>query len=53
MTLIKYRDAGMNTYTYFYVNEHKQIASPYFETQPQAETWLSIQWDAWKPCKDV
>ena len=53
MKLIKYRDAGMHTYTYFYINEDEKVASPYFDSQEEAERWLSLQWDNWKPCKDV
>lgn len=41
MTLVKYRDAGMITYTFFYVNDKKQIVSPYFDTEREAEEWLS------------
>jgi hypothetical protein len=37
--LIKYRDAGMNSYTYFWKNENQQTVSPYFDTEEQAMDW--------------
>jgi hypothetical protein len=43
MQLIKYRDWGTSTYTYFWVNKNDQVLSPYFESQHQAETWLNEQ----------
>ena len=53
MKLIKYRDAGLHTYTYFYINDYEKVASPYFDTQEEAEAWLQSQWDAWKPSRDL
>ena len=41
MKLIKYRDAGMNTYTYFWKNADNQLSSPFFDTEPEALSWLS------------
>lgn len=38
--LVKYRDAGMHTYTFFYINEEERIVSPYFDSQEEAEVWL-------------
>lgn len=38
-TLVKYRDAGMHTYTWFWINEAKAVVSPYFETEEQAIEW--------------
>ena len=40
MKLIQYRDAGMNTYTYFYKNEKNQTISPFFNCEKEAEDWL-------------
>lgn len=40
--LIKYRDAGMNTYTYFWTNEKKTI-SPYFDSEQEAHEWLKSE----------
>jgi len=38
--LIKYRDAGMSTYTYFWVREEGSgVISPYFDSEEQALTW--------------
>ena len=42
LQLTKYRDAGMSTYTYFYKHEGS-IVSPYFDSEREAETWLSEQ----------
>jgi hypothetical protein len=53
MKLLKYRDAGMHTYTFFYINDEERIASPYFDSQESAEKWLALQWDNWKLSKDV
>lgn len=39
MKLIKYRDAGMNTYTYFWKNSDDRIVSPYFDTEREAQEW--------------
>lgn len=40
LKLIKYRDAGMNTYTYFWVNDRNSIQSPYFDSADEAMGWL-------------
>lgn len=37
--LIKYRDAGMNSYTYFWKDENQHTASPYFDTEAEAMEW--------------
>ena len=39
MNLIKYRDAGMHTYTYFWVIEDKQKVGPYFDSEKDAIEW--------------
>ena len=36
--LIKYRDAGMATYTYFWTI-NKKVVSPYFDSEQQAKEW--------------
>jgi hypothetical protein len=36
--LIKYRDAGMATYTYFWTID-KRVVSPYFDSEQQAKEW--------------
>ena len=43
MELIKYRDAGMNTYTYFYKNSNHQTISPFFNSEKEATDWLEIE----------
>jgi hypothetical protein len=53
MKLIKYRDAGLHTYTYFYIDENERICSPYFDSEGDAERWLQTQWDAWKAHRDM
>lgn len=56
MTLVKYRDAGMNTYTYFYKNEQNHTISPYFDSEKEAEEWLKAkidEFDNWKSNKDI
>lgn len=40
MRLVKYRDAGMNTYTYFWVNEEERLSSPFFDSEKDAHDWL-------------
>ena len=39
LDLIKYRDAGMQTYTYFWKNENGQMASPFFDSEAEAMAW--------------
>ena len=41
--LVKYRDAGMSTYTYFWIDPRGQIASPYFDDEYAAKEWLDEQ----------
>ena len=36
--LIKYRDAGMNTYTYFWTIDGR-VVSPYFDHETDAKEW--------------
>jgi hypothetical protein len=43
MRLIQYRDAGLHTYTYFWVSEDDRVISPYFDTAQQAEKWIGDQ----------
>jgi len=38
--LIKYRDAGMHSYTYFWVMNGKTV-SPYFDSDIEANIWLT------------
>lgn len=38
--LVKYRDPGMSTYTYFWVDKHGQVTSPYFDSELEANEWL-------------
>ena len=43
MELVRYRDAGMNTYTYFYKNEKNQTISPFFNSEREAEDWMELK----------
>ena len=43
MNLVKYRDAGMSSYTYFYKNENNQMISPFFDSEKEAEDWLELE----------
>lgn len=52
MELVSYRDAGMHTYTLFWVHNDK-IVSPYFDCAEDAQKWLDTSWDNWKASKDV
>jgi hypothetical protein len=45
MELIKYRDSGMSTYTYFWVDEHKRVCSPYFDSADVAMEWSNTEID--------
>jgi hypothetical protein len=37
--LIKYRDAQMHTYTYFWINKNNQVVSPYYDSEAHAQQW--------------
>jgi hypothetical protein len=39
--LIQYRDAGLPTYTYFWVNESEKVVGPYFNSEQEAQKWMS------------
>ena len=39
MELIKYRDIGMSTYTYFWKNDNDQMVSPFFDSEAEAMAW--------------
>jgi hypothetical protein len=41
--LIKYRDAGMQTYTYFWKNENDQMVSPFFDSEAEAMAWEKVE----------
>jgi len=51
MELVQYRDAGMNTYTWFYVNEKHHCISPFFDTEQEARDWLDEVFDGDKELK--
>ena len=40
--LIKYRDAGMNSYTYFW-SVNKKVVSPYFDSEVEATDWMELK----------
>ena len=37
--LVKYRDAGMASYTYFWKNENNNTVSPFFDSEAEAMVW--------------
>jgi hypothetical protein len=37
--LVKYRDIGMSSYTYFWKNETNQMVSPFFDSEAEAIDW--------------
>lgn len=41
MKLIKYRDIGMQTYTYFWKDDNNQISSPFFDDEKTAMEWAN------------
>jgi hypothetical protein len=43
ITLVKYRDIGLTTYTWFWINEEKDLVSPFFDSQKEAESWVVLQ----------
>lgn len=46
MKLIKYRDAGMSTYTYFWTgngSNGSKVISPYFDTEKEATDWMELK----------
>lgn len=45
MTLVKYRDAGLHTYTYFWVDKKSNIVSPYFDSEEDAMRWCQEKID--------
>ena len=48
MKLVKYRDAGMHTYTYFWVSDDQKLVSTYFDTEQDANKWYGQQLKKWK-----
>jgi hypothetical protein len=43
MKLVKYRDAGMNTYTYFWVRDTGGTISPFFDSEKEAQEWTEYK----------
>jgi hypothetical protein len=44
MELIKYRDVGMHTYTYFWISKtYRNLVSPYFDSEAEAHEWHEQQ----------
>lgn len=56
MKLIKYRDAQMKDYIWFWVNSRDEQSSPSFESELQANEWMDEQiklnYD-WRPIRDI
>ena len=55
LTLVKYRDSGMNSYTYFWKNEEERIVSPFYDSEKEAYEFIkqADEWDNWKPNRDI
>ena len=45
MELVKYRDAGMSTYTWFWVDSNQRIISPFFGSEDEARNWMDQKRD--------
>ena len=45
MKLIQYRDMGMSTHTYFYVDDNKHQVSSFFNSEKEALTWFDKVFD--------
>ena len=43
MELVRYRDWGMPTYTWFWINSQNQVISPYFDSEADAVKWAQAQ----------
>ena len=41
--LVKYRDAGMNSHTYFWKNSNNQTISPFFDSESEAHGWMELE----------
>ena len=55
LTLVKYRDIGMNTYTYFWKNAEERMVSGFYDSEADAMKFIkeADEWDNWKPNKDI
>ena len=51
--LVKYRDIGMHTYTYFWVDPRGSVVSSYYNSEEEAKKWdgSKTSWDDWKSNK--
>lgn len=56
MRLLKYRDAQMKDYIWFWVNSREEQCSPSFDSEPAAQEWMEelikVNYD-WKPNRDI
>lgn len=43
MKLVKYRDAGMSTHTYFWTDSGSRVISPYFDSEKEATDWMDLK----------
>ena len=41
MELVKYRDAGLSSYTWFWVDSNQKIVSPFFNDDEEARNWMN------------
>ena len=52
MKLIKYRDAGMSTYTYFWTDSGSRVISPYFDCEESAKAWTEDKLASLDDCEE-
>jgi hypothetical protein len=43
LTLVKYRDAGMSSYTYFWKNQEERCVSPFYDSEADAMQFIRTQ----------
>jgi hypothetical protein len=55
LTLVKYRDAGVSSYTYFWKNQEERCVSPFYDSEADAMKFIkeADEWDNWRPNKDI
>lgn len=47
MELVKYRDWGMSTHTWFWVDKENRVLSPYFNSESEAWSWQETIFNQW------
>lgn len=52
MKLIRYRDWGMTTHTWFWVTNDDKTVGPYFDDEESAKKWMEEQIEKVKEAND-